>query len=368
VVTSTQTMTVPGRRIALAAAVATMMAMLVTAPAASAQVNGLESEPTTSDRVSGPTRFDTAAELALDGYGEAGAPVAILATGLDFPDALAANYLAGQLDDAQGGPILLTAPRSVPQVTLAALERLGVERVLLMGGTGAVSTAVERQLEADYDVERIAGSSRFETAAAVATSGDEVGELNGLRTALLATGVNWPDAMVGGSLAFAGELPLLLTPQAGLHPATAEALEDLQIEQVVILGGDGVVAPAVEAQLADAGYTTRRVNGANRTATAAEVARLAVDELGFDLTRVNIATGATFPDALTGGPNAGRVFFASPVLLTDSADSLGAEATAFLEENCAFVAAIRVFGGTAAVSQAAADAAQAAAASCPFSL
>lgn len=366
--TPTPMMTAPRRRSTFAAAAVTVMAMLATAPVALAQVNGLESEPTTSDRVAGPTRFDTAAQLALDGYGEAGAPVAILATGLDFPDALAANYLAGQLDDAQGGPILLTTPGSVPPATLSALDRLGVERVLLMGGTDAIGPAVETQLAADYDVERISGSSRFETAAAVATSGDEVGELNGLRTALLATGANWPDAMVGGSLAFAGELPLLLTPEDTLHPATAQALEDLQIEQVVILGGEDVVTPAGEAQLTADGFTTRRVSGVNRTATAAEVARLAVDELGFDLTRVNIATGATFPDALTGGPNAGRVFFASPILLTDSADSLGAEATAFLEENCAFTAAIRVFGGTVAVTPAVADAALAAATSCPFSL
>jgi putative cell wall-binding protein len=371
------TMTTPRRLTALAAAVATAAAMLATAPAALAQINGLESEPTDSDRVSGPTRYETAAELALDGYGDAGAPIAIVATGADFPDALAANYLAGQLDDAEGGPILLTEPNTFTGAARSALDDLDVQRVLLMGGTAAISADVEAQLTAaDYTVERVAGATRYETAAAVARRGVAVGELDGLRTALLATGENWPDAMVGGSLAFAGELPLLLTQMDRLHPAAASAIDDLQIEQVVILGGGGVVSDAVLAQLGERGVATRRVSGGDRTATAAQVARLAVDELGFDLTRVNIATGGTFPDALTGGPNAGRVFFASPVLLTQrggeadvsGAEALGPEPTRFLEENCAFIAAIRVFGGEAAVRGSTADAAQAAAASCDFAL
>lgn len=365
---------VPRRLVAVAAAAAAAAVMLAAGSPALAQSNGLQTEPTTSDRVSGPTRFDTAAQLALDGYGEAGAPVAILATGEDFPDALAANYLAGQLDQGEGGPVLLTNSGSLPAVTRGALDTLGVETVLLMGGTSAISAAVEQQLSTDFEVERISGPTRFETAAAVARRGTAVGELDGRRTALLATGVNWPDAMVGGSLAFAGEFPLLLTDKSELHPASAAVLADLQIEQVVILGGSGVVADTVEAQLVESGYTVRRVSGGDRTGTAVEVARLAVNELGFDLTRVNIATGATFPDALTGGPNAGRVFFASPVLLTQhgadadvsGAEALGPEVTKFLEDNCGFIAAIRVFGGPSAVSQATADAAIAAANSCAF--
>lgn len=361
---------------ALAGALLATALLVAMAPAAMGQPSNIPmEEPTNTDRVSGPSRFETAARLALDGYGEAGAPVAIVATGFDYPDALAANYLAGQLDQGEGGPILLTLTNSLPEATTSALAELGVERVLIMGGTSAVGPAVEQELAQRYDVERIGGRTRFETAAAVALAGDFVGELDGRRTALLATGVNWPDAMVGGSVAFAGEFPLLLTTAGQLHPASAQALAALDVEHVVILGGSGVISPDVEAELSSAGYSTERVSGSERTATAAEVARLAVERLGFDLTRVNLATGAAFPDALTGGPNAGKIF-ASPVLLTQRGgtsgvpgpEALGRETAEFLTENCAFIAAIRAFGGPEAIANDTLQAAEAAAQSCPFSL
>jgi putative cell wall-binding protein len=97
-------------------------------------------------------RYGTAARAALDAFPE-GANVAVLASGEDYPDALAAAPLAAFYD----APILLTGRTHLPAVTHATLAELGVADVLVMGGTAAVSHDVTNTLHIDYQVSRVAG-------------------------------------------------------------------------------------------------------------------------------------------------------------------------------------------------------------------
>ncbi len=68
----------------------------------------------------------------------------VVASGVSFPDALAASYLAGIVD----GPILLTDPLQLPSVTSAELTALGATQVYVVGGTSAVSAHVAAQIGA----------------------------------------------------------------------------------------------------------------------------------------------------------------------------------------------------------------------------
>ena len=86
-------------------------------------------------RASGADRFGTAAAVA--GLFPVGVPVAFVATGSTFPDALAGAAVAG----AQGAPVLLTSPTSLPSVTASALARLKPARIVVLGGTSAVADA-----------------------------------------------------------------------------------------------------------------------------------------------------------------------------------------------------------------------------------
>jgi putative cell wall-binding protein len=95
-------------------------------------------------RVAGGDRFDTAARVA--GTFE-GAGTVFVATGEDFPDALAAGPAAARLR----GPVLLVARDLVPAPVDAQLRRLGPRHIELIGGTGAVSARVAEQLAA-YEV------------------------------------------------------------------------------------------------------------------------------------------------------------------------------------------------------------------------
>ena len=66
----------------------------------------------TPGRIAGADRYSTAATLSRAHF-PAGVPVAFVATGRNFPDALAVGPVAGM----QGGPVLLTDPNSLPQAT-----------------------------------------------------------------------------------------------------------------------------------------------------------------------------------------------------------------------------------------------------------
>lgn len=300
------------------------------------------------ERLAGNDRVHTAAKVATSTFDSA--TEALIARADDFPDALAGNHLAGAAD----APILLSYGSDVPALTMAALDELGVTDVTLLGGTAALGAAVETELtEAGYTVDRQAGDDRYDTAATIARTQDAstIGETDDGRTALLATGEGFADALAGGPLSYASSLPLLLTPRAGLGDDAASALDALGIEHVLILGGTAAVAPGVEAELADMDITSQRLAGPDRYSSAVEIAEYATANLGFTDANVNIATGAAFPDALTGGPHAGEE--AAPILLANTGATT--EACERLNVTADSVASGHVFGGTSAVSDQAVD-------------
>ncbi|HUR08154.1 MAG TPA: cell wall-binding repeat-containing protein, partial [Nonomuraea sp.] len=187
-----------------------------------------------TERIGGDDRYETAARIARSTFSQA--DTALLASGQNFPDALAGAALAG----VRSAPVLLTQPNALPGSTRDALQTLQVKDVLILGGPAAVGESVRATLISQgYNVTRIEGANRYGTAAEVArrVALSGIGSLNGKRTAFLASGQNFPDALAAGPLAYVGRHPVLLTPTGSLAAETAAALRDLQIQHVVILGG-----------------------------------------------------------------------------------------------------------------------------------
>ena len=260
-------------------------------------------------RVAGQDRYATAARVAAS-Y-PAGVDVVYLASGRNFPDALAGAALAGKLDS----PVLLTEPGGLPGPTRTALTALAPQRIVILGGPNTVSTTVETQAAAyataaSGKVSRVAGQDRYATAARVAASYPA-----GVDVVYLASGRNFPDALAGAALAGKLDSPVLLTEPGGLPGHTRTALTALAPQRIVILGGPNTVSTTVETQAA--AYATAasgkvsRVAGQDRYATAARVA--ASYPAGVDV--VYLASGRNFPDALAGAALAGKLD--SPVLLTE---------------------------------------------------
>lgn len=97
--------------------------------------NGLKAYGTTK-RFAGDDRFDTSRLIGVDAFPSA--KQVFLATGMQFPDALAGAALAG----AKGGPLFTSMPTCIPKQTAAVVKGKSVTQVTLFGGTGALSNNV----------------------------------------------------------------------------------------------------------------------------------------------------------------------------------------------------------------------------------
>ncbi|HSI99954.1 MAG TPA: M14 family zinc carboxypeptidase [Patescibacteria group bacterium] len=250
--------------------------------------------PSWVSRVAGADRYATAAAVSRSAFAP-GVGVAYVATGANYPDALAGGAAAA----AQDAPILLTQPGSLPAATASELTRLKPKRIVVLGGTAAVSTTVASQLAAYTagSVTRLAGADRFATAAATSAATFP----RGVSIAYVATGMNYPDALAAIPLAARTSSPLLLTHQSAAPAATTTELARLAPGRIVVLGGTAAVSDAVVAQLR--GYTAgtvTRIAGADRFGTAAAIA----GAFAAGRPSTYLATGMAFPDALAGGPAA----------------------------------------------------------------
>lgn len=359
--------------------VATIVAALIASLFAFASPAGA-TQNVVESRVAGPDRYATAAAVAQATF-TAPQPNIILASGENFPDGLAAAGLAG----AANAPVLLTTADALPSSTANALGALfgtsATKTVHVMGGTAAISAAVEAQLTGlGYTVNRVSGADRYATAAAIAQFAATIAPVGQtfvggfpLRTAIVATGENFPDALAAGAPAYSGNHPILLTESDALSEAASGALTSLSVQRVIVMGGTAAVSEAVVSQIQALGIQVTRVSGADRGATAAALAGVLTTNLaggGFDYYGAaapaacllgaagpNIAlvvSGTGFADALAAGPHAGNC--SAPILIAGS--SASAE---FLTGAAARVGVVRAIGGTAAVSAEALTAAKTAA-------
>ncbi|WP_337063431.1 cell wall-binding repeat-containing protein [Kineococcus sp. G2] len=213
----------------------------------------------------GQDRWSTAVEVARYGFPEA--DVAVLVNGEDrhLVDALSAGPLARTL----AAPVLLTAAGDLPTPTQQYLRDQGIQSVLIVGGTGAVSAAVQSQLgEAGIgSVGRVSGADRWQTSlrvAALMPRGDHAWIASGDDGHLV-------DALAAaGPAAGAGE-PLLLVPGHGDPSAVVSALRAAGTTSTTVAGGESAVSEAVLRQLPQ----PVRASGTDRYWTASAVASAA---------------------------------------------------------------------------------------------
>lgn len=185
----------------------------------------------TVSRRQGATRLETAVDIATKEAG--GVDTVMLARAFSDPasgdatQAFADTIAAGGLAAETGWPILLTETAALSPATRAFMQQAGVQHVHIMGGTAAVSQAVEDELTGmGLTVERAAGPTRFETALAVAGLRGEQGDSD-VSQVMLVDGTS-PTAWAGGFSAAHGSAqqgaPIVLADGEDLPAATAEWL------------------------------------------------------------------------------------------------------------------------------------------------
>jgi putative cell wall-binding protein len=250
----------------------------------------------TITRLSGPDRYGTAVDASHKTFSP-GVNAVFIASGLGFADGLAGGPGAAKLD----GPVLLTPAGSLPTAVATEISRLNPKKIYILGGTASVSTAVETKLKTLGSVERLAGANRYATAGAIA------GKLwSSSSTVYLASGAGFPDALSGGAAAADDNAPLLLTAPGSLSPETKAAIIKLNPSKIVIMGGTAAVTDAVKTTLAKQFLSAdvSRIAGVDRYDTSGKALATTA---GASSGKLVLASGAAFPDALSGVPVAAHL-------------------------------------------------------------
>jgi hypothetical protein len=302
---------------------------IVAAPIAGA-ATGSVTVPSNVHRIAGSSRLATAIGASQDQFPTTGSATAVVLARSDtFPDALAGGPLAAKVH----GPLLLTPPSGLDPTVQAEIQRVAPagSTVYILGGSSAISATVDAKLTGlGYVPKRLAGTSRFGTAVAIA---DQMGDPT---TVFEATGLNFPDALAGGPAAVKTGGVILLTNGATQSPETAAYLTAHPGGTHYALGGPAAKADPAATSLAgdDRFWTSEAVAGTFFQAA----------------TTVGVATGLNFPDALAAGPDLAAK--GSPLLLVPGT---GPVPDAILDDlfNRSFAGSstnVVLFGGTASVS------------------
>ncbi len=320
-------------------------------------------------RYGGADRYETSLQVAEAVAADAGGSLewVVLVSGRRWTDAVVAAPVAGAL----GAPVLMTPPGELRADALAFLQRAGISKALVVGpdasggahgpGRGVGAEVFQVLDEAGISAERVAGDDLYGTGVAAAgrVTPGAMGELG--RTAVIASGEVFADALVAGSFAARGIHPVLLSPPSELHAEVASYLGDAGIEHVVLMGGTAALSDAVEQAVEDLGIDVSRVAGSTRYATAVKAAEFAENQYSaaagmtcFANDTIGVARARVPFDSFSAAPLLGRL--CAPLVLADP-DKIPDDTAAFLDaaRDQYDAVGLRVFGGDAAVSQAAID-------------
>lgn len=208
------------------------------------------------------------------------------------------------------------------------------------------------------EVRRVSGSTRVQTAVALSQA------RSAAKTVIIAPSASHAEALVAAPLAGLVDAPVLLTRREGLETAVADEVRRLGAVNAYVIGRTDQLAPAVLDDLTRAGVLrSARLAGDDVGEMSAVVAREIAsyqEEPSFE--HVLVALGDSevasraWPDALSGGALA--AYRGTPILLTEG-DELPESVAAALTELAPGI--VQVIGGTGAISDVVADAAQEAA-------
>lgn len=153
---------------------------------------------------------------------------------------------------------------------------------------------------------RLGGQDRFDVAVNVSRNG-----WSSASTVILANWNAYGDTLAAAPLAYKYNAPILLTKPETLNSRTKLEIQRLRAKSVIIVGGPISVSENIVKELKNMGISVRRISGKNRVEVANNIAK----DMGRR-SKVVIADGFNFPDALSIAPYAARNGY--PILLTNN--------------------------------------------------
>ncbi|WP_186430256.1 cell wall-binding repeat-containing protein [Clostridium sp. BSD9I1] len=174
--------------------------------------------------------------------------------------------------------------------------------------TLSLTVSLTSQVNAANLEDRLAGNNRYQTGAEIVGKGWTTSDY-----VVIASGEGFADALCAAPLAKKYNAPILLTGKNTLDLNTKNELKRLNVKNVFIVGGTGVVSDSVNSEIKGMTIETTRIAGKNRFQTSLEVAKNLGESSG-----VVVTNGFGFADALSIAPVAAQG--GMPILLTDKAD------------------------------------------------
>lgn len=289
-------------------------------------------------RISGADCYATAVEIAKQNFPQ-GAETVILARGDVSADALPAVPLAKKYQ----APLLLTPSDELPSAVFQEIQALGAKKVFITGGEGAVSKQVSDTLsQVGIEVQRVFGNDHYGTAY-------EIAKLLGNQGQAVIVSGNYvkcyPDALSISSWAAYNGVPILYADKSAQLPkATEQAITELGVKKTYLIGGTAVLPLELEKILPE----PVRYSGETLYDTNATV----LSKLQPNPTKIFVATGGGFADALAGAAVAGQSN--AWILLTERTSSggngLNAQQEQLLQASPNLLKETYVLGGTAVVT------------------
>lgn len=259
---------------------------------------------------SGINRYATAVELSKSSFSSA--ETIVISNGYAIPDGLAATPIASYYK----GPLLLVESNSIPSATQNEIKRLGAKNVIIVGGTGVVTPAVENQLRnlGITKITRLGGINRYETALQVAKYIDQ--NLYDVENVVISNGYGEADSLSIAPVSGRDRMPIILVESNSIPSSVNSWLKSEELNNAYLIGGTGVLSNNVLNQInsmTKQDITGNRLGGANRYETNAKVIERFY---GNVLNKVYVTEGLELADALTSGPVA--AVNESPVVITEA--------------------------------------------------
>lgn len=221
---------------------------------------GNTSNASTKDTLTGSGRWETAIKISQAGWSKS--DTAVLVNDNSIADALSATPFA----KAKDAPILLTQSNKLDSRTKAELKRLGVKNVYLIGGSIALSSEIEKQLNAEnINFERISGNSRYDTSLKLAEKLDREKSISKIVVVNGEKGL--ADAVSIGAIAAQENMPIILSDSENGTEVADNFIDSKNIEKSYVIGGIYSISNSVERNLPNA----TRIAGSSRSETNAKI-------------------------------------------------------------------------------------------------
>lgn len=213
------------------------------------------------DRIQGTDRYETNRKVIQNCGVTEGTPV-VITSGEGFADALSANNIVSKL----GYPVFMTAKDSIDQQSVEYIKELKPSKIIVVGGPGVVANNVMQTLSEQIttikkdkfiNLDRWFGLDRYETSSVVLENLYH-SDYNPQKDLIVASGENFPDALVSSPLQNKLNAPLVLAANNGQSSYVATGF-NINPSSINIFGGTGVLGDSSVTQLKN--DISKNING-----------------------------------------------------------------------------------------------------------